>query len=454
VAVNTASFGAALTLAGVTAQAVVVVDALAPTGDGCDAPFANAASLVGKIAVIDRGVCTFVIKAKNAQNAGAIGCILVNNVAGALAPGGADPTITIPTVGITLADGNTLKTAIAGGPTTVTLHLNPTLLAGAHPSGHVRMFAPNPFQGGSSVSHYDVSLTPNALMEPAINADLSGSLDLTVDLFHDIGWFGRGGPVATQLALVAADLVNGHPHLEWFSSDGARESMRLYRAALPAGFERMGNLSASGTGMVTYDDMDVVPGRSYEYQLGLQTSAGERLLGFAHVDVPFRGQLAIKRLPGNATAGALAFSEVQSENVRDARLDGRRGPADRAPGPGRTRGRRAHREPGWDAALGRLLGARVAGRQDGFDALRARAVTDSRHRDRRTASFPTGSEAASFAVELRRLANQLPSSGSSRASCLRAGTPAAALRFVPAQSALQLERHVGGRLGASVSSRP
>jgi hypothetical protein len=315
VVVNTAAFGGALTIAGVTAEAVVVVDPVAPTGDGCDTPFANAGALAGKIAVIDRGTCTFVIKVKNAQDAGAIGCILVNNAAGALAPGGADPTITIPTVGITLADGNTLKAAITGGPTTVTMRLNPTLLAGAHPSGRVRMFSPNPFQSGSSVSHYDVSLTPNALMEPAINADLSGTLDLTVDLFRDIGWFGRGGPVATQLALVAADVVNGHPHLEWFSADGANETMRLYRAALPADFERVGELSANGTGMVRYDDMDVLPGRGYDYKLGLQTPTGERMLGFAHVDVPFGGQLAIKRLAGNAAGGALAFAVVLTKDV-------------------------------------------------------------------------------------------------------------------------------------------
>jgi hypothetical protein len=177
------------------------------------------------------------------------------------------------------------------------------------------MFSPNPFQSGSSVSHYDVSLTPNALMEPAINADLSGTLDLTVDLFRDIGWFGRGGPVATQLALVAADVVNGHPHLEWFSADGANETMRLYRAALPADFERVGELSANGTGMVRYDDMDVLPGRGYDYKLGLQTPTGERMLGFAHVDVPFGGQLAIKRLAGNAAGGALAFAVVLTKDV-------------------------------------------------------------------------------------------------------------------------------------------
>lgn len=45
---------------------------------GCDGP-ANAGQLEGKIAIIDRGVCEFGLKALNAQEAGAIGCIIVNN---------------------------------------------------------------------------------------------------------------------------------------------------------------------------------------------------------------------------------------------------------------------------------------------------------------------------------------------------------------------------------------
>jgi hypothetical protein len=40
------------------------------TTDGCS-PFTNAAAVAGRIAAIDRGVCTFVVKVKNAQNAGA-----------------------------------------------------------------------------------------------------------------------------------------------------------------------------------------------------------------------------------------------------------------------------------------------------------------------------------------------------------------------------------------------
>src|SRR5262249_17845652 len=130
---NFASFGGAITAGGLTRQAIVVADPTAPTSDGCETPFTNAAQLVNRIAVIDRGLCRFVVKVKNAQNAGAVGCILINNVAGGFSPSGSDPTVTIPVLALSQADGAALKAAIAGGPTTVTMRLSPTVISGLNP---------------------------------------------------------------------------------------------------------------------------------------------------------------------------------------------------------------------------------------------------------------------------------------------------------------------------------
>jgi len=47
------------------------------------------------------------------------------------------------------------------------------LTAGKDASGRALMYSPNPFQPGSSVSHWDISAAPNQLMEPAINSDLT-----------------------------------------------------------------------------------------------------------------------------------------------------------------------------------------------------------------------------------------------------------------------------------------
>lgn len=112
----------------VTADVVLVADNLAPTSDGCQT-ITNAAALNGKIALIRRGDCTFVIKVKAAQVAGAIGVIMMNNVDGTpVAMGGDDPTITIPSIMVSKADGDMLEAAVLSG--TVSATLNP-VLAGA-----------------------------------------------------------------------------------------------------------------------------------------------------------------------------------------------------------------------------------------------------------------------------------------------------------------------------------
>ena len=54
--------------------------------------------LTGKIALIDRGVCTFGTKILNAQARGAIGVIVVNNVAGDPTAMGADPALPEPEI--------------------------------------------------------------------------------------------------------------------------------------------------------------------------------------------------------------------------------------------------------------------------------------------------------------------------------------------------------------------
>src|SRR6185369_10584904 len=70
----------------------------------------------GQLALVDRGGgCGFTVKVKNAQDAGATGVIVANNAAGTLSMGGLDPTITILSLSITLADGNAIKAQLAGG---------------------------------------------------------------------------------------------------------------------------------------------------------------------------------------------------------------------------------------------------------------------------------------------------------------------------------------------------
>lgn len=108
-----ANFGPAPDETGISGDVVLVDDGVIGDGDppgtvtdGCE-PFTVPA---GSIALIDRGFCPFVQKVNNAQDAGASAVIVANNVGGnPITMGGTDPGIVIPSVMISLADGNTIK---------------------------------------------------------------------------------------------------------------------------------------------------------------------------------------------------------------------------------------------------------------------------------------------------------------------------------------------------------
>ena len=99
---------------------IVVRDFTVADSLGCDTAngLANAGDVAGKIAVVYRLDCEFGVKALNAQNAGAVGVIIINNVSGApVIPGagGVGSQITIPAIMISDIDGALLRPYIDAG---------------------------------------------------------------------------------------------------------------------------------------------------------------------------------------------------------------------------------------------------------------------------------------------------------------------------------------------------
>lgn len=83
--------------------------------EGC-APPLNASEVAGSLVLIDRGDCYFDAKALTAQEAGAIGVLLVNNVPGRIfGLGNRKEEIEIPMVMISQADGNLIKASLSQG---------------------------------------------------------------------------------------------------------------------------------------------------------------------------------------------------------------------------------------------------------------------------------------------------------------------------------------------------
>jgi len=117
-----AQYGMALNATGVTGNIQ-----LSSVLDGCTA--LPAGSLAGKIGLVERGTCSFVVKTKNLQDAGAAAAVIYNNAANGSSIGGmagVDATVTIPSLLITYAEGNFIKSQLSAATTVnVTLKNDP-----------------------------------------------------------------------------------------------------------------------------------------------------------------------------------------------------------------------------------------------------------------------------------------------------------------------------------------
>ncbi|RMF25755.1 MAG: hypothetical protein D6760_00265 [Deltaproteobacteria bacterium] len=123
-----------------------------------------------------------------------------------------------------MTDGERLVAMTDGSQTSSDLHwTGPAVIAaagglaaGLGAGGHVEIYAPNPAEPGSSVSHFAKTLTPNELMEPSFTSPLH-ELELTLAAFTDIGYpaliecgdGNRDGNVSATDALLALKTAVG-----------------------------------------------------------------------------------------------------------------------------------------------------------------------------------------------------------------------------------------------------
>jgi subtilisin family serine protease len=101
-------------------SAVGVTTASDPLSVACSA----LPDLTGKIALLSRGTCSFSTKIRNAQNAGAVAVVMVNNAFGDPIAMGQDGTAnqpTIPAYMVSKSDGATIKAAVLATPGNATI---------------------------------------------------------------------------------------------------------------------------------------------------------------------------------------------------------------------------------------------------------------------------------------------------------------------------------------------
>lgn len=179
------SFGWGTPPWGVSGALVLADDGVSTSSDACEAPFVNADEIRGRIALIDRGNCNFDDKVLRAQEAGAIAAIIVNNAGNNLVSMfGNDEDIIIPSFFIGQDDGTALKASLPGA----IVRMDTTGDLSATNEGSPRIFAPDPVDQGSSISHWSSDAYPDLLMEPFISDSRLPELDLSVIALRDIGW--------------------------------------------------------------------------------------------------------------------------------------------------------------------------------------------------------------------------------------------------------------------------
>ncbi|AXG79085.1 M20/M25/M40 family metallo-hydrolase [Streptomyces paludis] len=121
IGIHAMSYTRSTPVGGITAE-IAAVPVSAATG--CAAGDYAAGAYTGKIALIQRGGCTFAQKQQEAGAAGAVGAIIYNNTTGTLSGTLGDPDVgVIPTGGISQADGQALAADVAGGPVSVSFDI-------------------------------------------------------------------------------------------------------------------------------------------------------------------------------------------------------------------------------------------------------------------------------------------------------------------------------------------
>jgi hypothetical protein len=176
------------------------------------------------------------------------------------------------------------------------------------------LYTPNPFQSGSSVSHWDVSCTPNLLMEPAVNSGLTSSVDLTRYAFEDLGWLPRTTPVL--VSLVGALAADGTVRVAWQVTGSLGATVE--RSSGDDRWQATARLEADGSGRMAYEDHDVEPGHRYGYRLVLSDEGAELRVGEVWVEMPLSARLALRgAVPNPAVAGLqVAFTLPDAGPVR------------------------------------------------------------------------------------------------------------------------------------------
>ncbi len=149
-----------------------------------------------------------------------------------------------------------------------------------------------------------------------------------------VGWQEAGLPVL--VSVVTAEATSDRVRLVWQTEDV--EYATVHRREGEGAWRQVATLVPDGLRRVTYEDIDITPGATYDYRLGIQETTGEVYMGETSVTVPASSPapLALARVAWDGSAGALVVSlslpqagsaafelfDVNGRRVGEERLEG------------------------------------------------------------------------------------------------------------------------------------
>jgi minor extracellular serine protease Vpr len=270
-------------------------------------------SLTGKIALISRGECSFSTKIRNAQEAGAVAVIIVNNVAGdpiSMASDGTPDQPTIPAYMVGLEDGRELA-ARAGTLVTIQANLD-----------YFRTRNDNIMAGFSSAGPTDVffRVKPD-VVAPGVNVLSSQPAEACQQTSPSCWAFFQGTSMATpHISGSAAVVIDQHP--DWTAADVrssiVNTAVRGVLKDVTTGKTIVDNPNVIGAGLenlfnavrakVSLDPVSVafgaVPsgsGQSRVREITIKNLSGSTATFALSIEDPFAGGVAYSVFPSSVT---------------------------------------------------------------------------------------------------------------------------------------------------------
>jgi hypothetical protein len=131
----------------------------------------------------------------------------------------------LPTLTISGGDAELLRNALSTSSLRARMHWDDSRTVGADAAGRPLLFATQPADRGSSVSHFDSLARPDLLMEPFISSTARHTFDLTWPALIDLGW----APFCGNRRLDAGEQCDEGEQNSDVTPDVCRKSCKLAR---------------------------------------------------------------------------------------------------------------------------------------------------------------------------------------------------------------------------------